>query len=156
MYPKRFQDNGLSKYSYTTRILVKCPRCSALAQIVTADLHKISSDRKLVCTHCGLNKLKSSPGYGFSYKPVDPFFGELLWLQVNCCGKTLWFFNYEHMFKVKSYVEASLRENLRFSHGWSNRSMVSRLPNWVKSAKNRNNVLKAISNLEKSGKISLS
>lgn len=77
-------------------------------------------------------------------KPLDPYFGFPLWLQIYCAGNTLWAYNKDHLNTLKSYVAATQR--VRGQGGkWS---MLNRLPKWVKSAKNRGSVLKAIGRLE--------
>jgi hypothetical protein len=74
----------------------------------------------------------------------DWYFGLPLWLQISCCRETLWAYNYKHLEFIENYVSANLRErtpNL-------NKSVASRLPKWIKSAKNRDEILKAIKKLK--------
>jgi hypothetical protein len=68
-----------------------------------------------------------------------------LWLKTNCCGNTLWAYNKEHLDFLESYVSASIREQVPNI----NKSLASRLPTWIKSAKNRETVLKCINKLRK-------
>ena len=81
----------------------------------------------------------------YTNQPVDPYFGFPLWLQSDCCGYTLWAYNPEHLQILKSYVSAKIRDQ-RKRGKWS---MTSRLPQWVKDAKNRDELLKIIARLEK-------
>jgi len=78
-------------------------------------------------------------------RPIDPYFGLPLWLQSNCCCKVLWAYNRRHLNAIRSYIAAVRRERGGASGKWS---MVARLPAWVKSAKNREAVLKCITRLE--------
>jgi hypothetical protein len=77
--------------------------------------------------------------------PIDPALGLPLWLQVSCCGETLWAYNGEHLSKLRVYLEAGLRERTANKH-WS---MFSRLPQWMTAGKNREAVLSSINRLEK-------
>jgi hypothetical protein len=73
----------------------------------------------------------------------DWYFGYPLYLQIACCGRTLLAYHLEHLEYIKNYVEAELRENRP-----NDLSLESSLPLWLKSSKNRDAVLKAISKLE--------
>lgn len=76
--------------------------------------------------------------------PVDPYFGYPLWLQSECCGEILWAYNPRHLQTLKSYIGARLRDG-RNRHKWA---MTGRLPQWIKSAKNRGSILKCLERLE--------
>jgi len=77
--------------------------------------------------------------------PIDPVVGLPLWLQVSCCGETLWAYNGEHLSKLRAYLEPGLRERTGNKH-WS---MFSRLPRWMTAGKNRKAVRSSINRLEK-------
>jgi len=73
-----------------------------------------------------------------------------LWLQVPCCGETLWAYNAEHLSFLEELIEAKLRERRPDPEwGWRNSSIESRLPQWMLSAKNRSDVLKALNLLKR-------
>jgi hypothetical protein len=55
----------------------------------------------------------------------------------------LWAYNREHLKFLEDYVSAALRER----EPNMNASLVSRLPAWIKEAKNKGNVIKAIREL---------
>lgn len=75
-------------------------------------------------------------------------FGLPLWLTVQCCGgKTLWALNRTHLDLLQEYVGARLRERGPQPGGMT---LVARLPNWLKAAGNRDEVLRAISRLRAS------
>ena len=68
--------------------------------------------------------------------------------------RDLWAFNRRHLELLESYVEAKLRERHEDEdQGWANTSLVSRLPAWMKSAKNREEVLKGLARLRELGMI---
>lgn len=74
---------------------------------------------------------------------VDGCFGLPLLLRTPCAGHTLWAFNERHLAYLEEFVRADLRERL----GTANASVVSRLPAWLKQAKHRGEVLRAIGRL---------
>ncbi len=80
---------------------------------------------------------------------VDWYFHSSLWLRTQCVGNELWAYNKEHLEFIKSYVSAKLRESHHDSeYGYSNSSLASRLPKWMKLGGNREAVLAAVSTLE--------
>ena len=79
-------------------------------------------------------------------------FGYPVWLQSDCCGETLYALNYEHLQFLEDYVSAKIRERgieNKEEFYYRNRTLESRLPQWIKSAKNRERILKTIENLKK-------
>jgi predicted RNA-binding Zn-ribbon protein involved in translation (DUF1610 family) len=74
----------------------------------------------------------------------DPFFGLELRLRAPFRGELLWAYNAEHLAFLKRYVGATVREREPNQNG----SLVSRLPQWIKSAKHRDDLLAAITKLE--------
>lgn len=74
---------------------------------------------------------------------IDPHFGMQLLLADSGRDGALWAYNAEHIDILRAYVSATLRER---SANAGNASMFSRLPAWLKSAKNRR---AAVSRLDK-------
>ncbi|MFD0680347.1 MULTISPECIES: hypothetical protein [unclassified Paenibacillus] len=66
-----------------------------------------------------------------------------LWLRTGCCGQVLWAYNKEHFAFLDNYINSSLRERIPYM----NQSLASRLPEWIKSAKNRQELSKGIDKL---------
>jgi hypothetical protein len=56
--------------------------------------------------------------------------------------------NEEHLAYLESFIAAGLRERRRGAHGWANSSYISRLPSWMKSAKNRAELLRCVNRLK--------
>jgi hypothetical protein len=75
---------------------------------------------------------------------VDNCFGLPLLLQTPCAGRTLWAFNARHLAYLKEYLQADLRERRVIR----NASVASRLPGWLKSAKHRDEAVRAARRLE--------
>jgi hypothetical protein len=113
-------------------VLVACPSCAAQAVV---------ADSRLVCPACAHVR---------PYKRVwcwdNSRFVPDLWLATPCAGHTLWALNGSHLDLLESYVGAALRED---PHPSSVRRMtiLAKLPAWLKSAKHRDEVLRAIRRL---------
>ena len=97
------------------------------------------------CTECGHTSdvqvtshraLESGSGF-------DPHFGMPLYLSQDCRFGPVWAYNERHLCELIYYVEAKLRVR----QGGGNKAMFSRLPKWMKLAKNREPVLKVLKRL---------
>ena len=162
---KRFQEENKYIHEFADKFLVACPKCSGRAEVVLAEnidfnpSNHLFLSRKIICSNCGYSKRKeSSSGITqtlfstqkdtSSYVVIggnfDWYFQESLWLQVECCGETLWAYNKAHLEFIENYVAATLRTRAPNI----NKSLASRFPQWIKSAKNRDEILKAISKLK--------
>jgi len=160
---KQFKNQHRMLESFGYEFLVSCPNCNRKAKVISLGEHSpyiTGRTIRFLCLHCGMNKEISPKNNGFNQSVIyygnkwnegyiniggafDWYFGYPLYLQIPCCGHTLWAYNLEHLEYLKDYVEAELREN-----GPYYLSVESRLPLWIKAAKNRDAVLKAISKLE--------
>ena len=146
---ERFTDKGELIYELGDEFLVVCPKCSGKAKVLKVETisekinNKLFAPRRLICLSCVYQKDwnggQVSIGGNF-----DWYFRFPLWLQISCCGETLWAYNLKHLEILESYVAAKLRERTKKGRN----SFLSKLPNWIKSAKNRREVLKAISKLK--------
>lgn len=160
----RFKQTDVRIEDFGDEFLVACPNCSRRARVVTRGANNRSSV-VVSCVECGHSRdwKCEHPGVMYSsnlehYKSgevcigaaVDWYFHLPLWLQIPCCGETLWAYNSNHLRFLESYVGALLRERLRDEDGgWSNRSLASRLPSWIKHAKNRAEILKCLEKLKR-------
>jgi hypothetical protein len=141
---------------FADEVLVRCPACGECAIVLShvgeAEYQAGRNDgclvarRRLRCRACGLSK-DSFPSEQMFGGPVDPYFRLPLWLQADCCGKLLWAYNAEHLDLLESYVAARLRERRAMP---GSMSMVARLPSWLKSAKNRDEILRVTRRLRSS------
>lgn len=84
-------------------------------------------------------------------KMTDPVYGLPLWLQAGFRGDVFWAYNYDHLDELKHYIAAKLRERGIAPRNTirKNSAMVSRLPEFIKKASNRDDLLKCIGELEK-------
>lgn len=134
----RHQDDGSPIYAWADpEVLVVCPRCAKRAHVLGEGM----GPRRLTCTHCGL--VRESGKDTVWGEPVDPWFREPLWLQAPFRGEVVWAFNERHLAELRAHVAADLRE-----HGTgTTRSTFARLPAWLTSAKNRDEVLAVLDKL---------
>lgn len=160
-----FIDLGQTLEDFVETIYVRCPRCQKRAQVrrLSSDEEVLLADdsghhgawhfrrsfrsRKLSCLHCSYTsiwkeKVQRRGG------PYDWYFQLPLWLQTPCCGKILWAFNEEHVSFLERYVSAKQRIKFYTEGKVRNGTMASRLPIWIKSAKNRGEVVKGIERLK--------
>lgn len=151
---ERFRDTGEGIYSFMDETLVVCPQCSGCAvsrQMAETDPPGWFSPRRLTCRRCSFAKdwAKREIARGW-YRICDDYFELPLWLQTPCCGEILWAYSDRHLSFLEDLVGARLRERVRHErYGWSNSSLTSRLPAWLKSGKNRRDVLKGLSRLRR-------
>jgi len=132
--------------SFGFNLLVHCARCGECenSKFVNASP---GFDFTCTCIGCGYSDkhhVNSLPAYEYStdwHKRLD------LWLQTDCCSTILWALNAEHLGFLEQYVSAELRQRRRNEFGWSNKSLFGRLPQWMTSAKNRDEVLRCIERL---------
>lgn len=132
----------------TASVAVKCRECHApIRRTAPSDgqWQKLSTR----CDACGdtceyaahLSKFPMHQGL-----MTDPIYGLPLWLQRDFRGDLFWAFNYDHLEVLRQYIGAKLRERgILPRNSWSkNRSMVGRLPAFIKKAANREALLKLI------------
>lgn len=152
----RHHDSGQWLSHFVGHVLIVCPRCGGRAAVVPRPgLPKpeswdelVFTPRRLVCAGCGTTAdwdpaAKGSAGVALG-GPEDPYFRRPLWLQARCAGEVLWAYNLDQVTELTAYVGAQLRER---GKPRSNRSMLSRLPPWMKAAANRAEVLAGLARL---------
>ena len=149
---ERFRDRGDTIYSFQDEFLVQCPKCQSCATVRRIDPENVDlfAPRRFSCKACGSSKDWSRREITRPWRgePLDDYFHYPLWLQIPCCGQTLWAYNLRHLDFIEAFVKAELRERLpNKQYGWLNRSLFSRLPKWIQSRKNRKAILKAIAKI---------
>lgn len=151
--PRRFRDAQHTKYHFLDHVLVRCPRCAGIAHVAPAasaaedTAPSVFARRRLVCRTCGLSR--DAAGRGFRLfrgrgEATDPYFGLPLWLQTEVRPGRLWAYNPEHLELIRNFVQAPLRERAPWDAQVKKMTLVARLPTWIKAAKNRDEVLRAI------------
>jgi hypothetical protein len=145
----RFRETQDDIYAFVDRILIRCPNCNSCAVVFALDLDRqdLFAPHRFVSSICSTTKdwAGTQLAVVVSSEPVDYYFQYPLWLQMTCCGHTLWAYNLRHLDLIEAFVNAKLRERSPDeNHGWSNQGLFSRLPKWMKSHKNQSAILKAI------------
>jgi hypothetical protein len=129
---ERFNAYEKTLDDFSDEILVECKNCKK-----KADLKKHENGFKVTCLKCGYNKKHPDT----LNRPLEE-----LWLSIQLKEGELWAYNLEHLEFIKNHISANLRE--RTLENISNKSIGSRLPKWMTSKSNRNDVLKAIEKLK--------
>lgn len=132
-------------------VQVKCRECRAdilERQTWNGTWGKIDT----ICPKCGdkcqydTNIIKLDRHNGLV---TDPIFGLPLWYQCEVRNELFWAFNVAHLQYIQQYVAAKLRERGITPRNTirKNSSLLSRLPVFIKTAKHRADLEKAISKL---------
>ncbi len=148
-------------WDFTDEFLVVCPRCSCMALVRPS---AAAPPPRFTCGNCGSSRdwTRTSTGVLFSRSArdwpegqyaigdsADPYFHYPLWLQAPCGRHTLWAFNRRHLQFIHDYVAAKDRRRPpQQTKDPFNTLLASRLPRWMKLAKNRETVLRVIHILE--------
>jgi hypothetical protein len=105
----------------------------------------------LTCSSCGYVKhwdsrevARARGAHG-----MDDYFHLPYWLRAQCRHGIVFAVNEEHLAYMLGFFGANLRERRRGPYGWSNASFISRLPVWMKAAKNRAEIMSCLGKLER-------
>lgn len=142
-----YQKNRIETYDQEIKFF--CSNCADKVNNYVENV-KIKKDLiKIKCPNCKTTN-PCKPRYikkEWVYKSDgngDPFLNLPLWLSCKVKKNILWAYNYEHLQYIKGYVQAKLRT--RYNGDYS--TMVEKLPSWMKSEKNREDIIKRIEKLE--------
>lgn len=138
MTNSRFIDTGERIYDFLFKhnILMECPHCMKCASGIRRNDGEFGYIMQ--CKRCGI---LTSPLVGTWGKGT--FMGFKLWLRTNCCGNLLWAYNKAHLDFLDEYISSTLRERIPNK----NQSLASRLPDWIKNGKNRDDLSRGIAKL---------
>ncbi|WP_155985714.1 hypothetical protein [Paenibacillus gorillae] len=124
---KQFKNGHRMLESFGYEFIVQCPNCNEKSKVISPEgLYYRNAIIRFICMSCGLLKEmipstncfnQNVISYGNSWREgliniggnYDWYFGYPLYLQVACCGRTLWAYNLEHLSYLEKYVEAELR-----------------------------------------------
>lgn len=106
----------------------------------------IKLQKEVKCCACGAHSVLECSWVSLREpsNAIDPYFGLPLALQANCKHGVVWVYNLEHLAEYRALIQADLRERGKVSNG----AWIGRLPKWIKHAKNRPHVLKALQRIE--------
>lgn len=135
---------------YNATIKRNCDNCGKAIDITLPNHKEKVEELTVSCNHCGQVRTYKprNDAYQLFYKNLgicDPIFNLPLWFQSDIKGEVFWAYNRQHLLEIRNYVSAKLRERQTTIHT----TMVERLPNFIKSAKNRMSVVRAIDKLWK-------
>jgi hypothetical protein len=128
----------------------KCHECLEFLNIATTVEYKsIPTYVNIRCNSCQtINKVSENwEPYVLRYQDsgiIDPVFGLPLWYQDMIKGNIIWAYNLRHLTEIKHYVQATLRERTTDKFKMT---MVERLPDFIKLAKNREEILKVLTQM---------
>ncbi|WP_353721165.1 hypothetical protein [Dyadobacter sp. 676] len=135
---------------YTAIVSRACRNCGESIEVSIPNNKEKVAELRYSCPHCHVPEVykPANVPYRLKYSKerlADPVFGLPLWFRENVKGDTLWASNKEHLLEIRNYVTARLRERqtMRIT------TMVEKLPQFIKAAKNREAVLKAIERMLK-------
>jgi hypothetical protein len=153
--PVRFRDPRSTACAFSDAMLVRCPRCDRIAHYErrprrTADPRgTLWPEFRLVCRSCGLCRIRQGP-YETSWQTENRCHRPPLWLRATTRHGEVWAYNLEHLDQIRRFVAADLRERAPWYDTGRKMTLVARLPAWMKSAKNRTEVLRAIDRIRAS------
>ncbi|MFD1631466.1 hypothetical protein [Pseudopedobacter beijingensis] len=156
----------LRNEDFIDRVDVICPKCQSRALVTGGKPHGSVAEQethvKFTCVTCGYALFyKNTPSFAiyknsshtekklrpiFLNSPCDPFFAFNLWYKTDTTFGVIWAYNLKHLLIIEDYIADKLRE--RHNVDMQNNSIASRLPQWIKSAKNRSYLLKIIHKLK--------
>lgn len=146
---EQFVDGGDPIYSLILDpVDVCCPDCggrAALVPLVDAKSNRLVQ-RRLACGSCGFTRDHDGVVVAYYADGRDPCFGYPLWYRTSTSKGVLWAYHRAHLEALRAYVASTDRKRSQ-NPGWRNKSYFSRLPAWIKSAKNRDMAVKALDQL---------
>ncbi|MDQ2771290.1 MAG: hypothetical protein M3Y54_12410 [Bacteroidota bacterium] len=136
---------------YKVSVRRNCDNCGKLISKVIPHSKEPVDAFALPCPNCGEVRIYTPRNEAY-HQPYNEHasgqasvFGLPLWLQGSIRGNIFWAYNRQHLNDIKEYVGAKLRERQTTTHT----TMVEKLPQFIKEAKNREAILKLIEKLER-------
>lgn len=149
--PERVGQPARVREHFMDRILVDCPVCGGLAVVRLEEpnpdtesigwaIERLVAPRRMTCTRCSAHRRQGRRAW------ARPRMGLSLRLWAETRHGILYAYNEDHLAYLEDYVGSAIRREVRTA-SFLNGSVLSRLPAWVKAAKNRAEVLKAIAEM---------
>jgi len=130
----------------------QCPRCGAGTFKYSREFSQLKDVPKHIHWKCNIchqmqvfTEIYPKPTHFDQNISKDPHIGLDLYLKVSTRFGELWAYNIENIIYIKQFVKAELRE---CRSSWVHHAYTNRLPTWIKSARNRKEILKALLRLE--------
>ncbi|MBL0024369.1 MAG: hypothetical protein WBP08_13195 [Saprospiraceae bacterium] len=143
-------EKAKDRLRYKSTAKANCNQCQASLKIEVADRKSIPNYITVICPECtSANKVKENwESYILKYNnsgTIDPAFGLPLWYQAPIKDEVIWAYNLYHLHEIRDYVSSRLRERTTDRYKMT---MVEKLPDFIKMAKNRDEILKAIERMK--------
>ena len=138
------------KETFRVELQCNCSNCNSKINLTIPYVNEKKEKIAIRCKTCGITQdykprnISQEWMFENSGKVIENYFGLPLWINSSFRNYTFWAFNYEHLEYLKGYISADLRERNNRTH-WT---MVEKLPDWMKSSKNREKLIKLINELE--------
>ncbi|MBK6362675.1 MAG: hypothetical protein IPF52_03920 [Saprospiraceae bacterium] len=142
-----YSEKAIDRIRHKPTGKAKCHQCLEFLDLTVLKGYKsIPSYVNITCKYCKtINKVNENwEPYIAKYHDsgiIDLAFGLPLWYQDIVKGNIIWAFNMRHLTEIKNYVKSTLRERTTDKFKMT---MVEKLPDFIKMAKNREEVLKAL------------
>lgn len=145
-----YSEKAMDRTRYRPSKKAKCHHCEEWLDMEIGERKSIPKYVNITCKACHtVNKVcENWESYILKYHEtgiIDPVFGLFLWYMDSVRDQIIWAYNQRHLLEIENYVRATLRERTtdRFKM-----TMVEKLPDFIKSAKNRDEVLKALERMK--------
>ena len=125
---------------YNLHLNIHCPDCGNAIDLQQKGVSVKRETIKVSCSNCD---------FVGDFKPKyieyhSNYIDAELWLKKDFKGELFFAYNYEHLDYLKQYIQAKIRERKDGTYT----TMVEKLPQFIKSAKNREDLLRIIHQLE--------
>ncbi|MFT7070893.1 MAG: DNA-directed RNA polymerase subunit M/transcription elongation factor TFIIS [Spirosomataceae bacterium] len=133
---------------YNATVQRACDNCGKSIEKTVHNNKEKVEELTISCSNCGQVRTYKprNDAYGLHYENSlvgDPIFNLPLWFQADIKGEIFWAYNRKHLNEIRDYVSSKLRERQTMKYT----TMVERLPNFIKFAKNREVIIKVIDKL---------
>ncbi|RYY12997.1 MAG: hypothetical protein EOO04_32665 [Chitinophagaceae bacterium] len=149
-----YSEKSLDLVRYKMVVDHACDNCGKMMDVEVLTVKQLQKEITVPCNHCGIVRTHAvkPQRYKFFYNTqkgvaTDPIFNLPLWYQSPFKNHNFWAYNRQHLEDIAVYVQAKLRE--RQPAGFT--TMVERLPQFIKEAKNREAILRIIEKLNRLG-----
>ena len=146
-----YSKNGFEHSAFSNIQKIVCENCNSIFDLETKNLVTTIKKANCKCPDCSHQnqvdvefRLYTTGGM-FNQHTKDQYYGYDFWYKTNFKNNCFWAYNLEHLNEIEEYVVADVRKR----HLGEYQSMVERLPKWIGSKKNRDDLIKSIIKLKK-------
>lgn len=141
-----FSEKANDRLRFRSVAKTKCINCENKLEVPIEGRKKIPKYIVIPCQICNTrNRIAENwETYFLKYNEsgiVDPVFGLPLYYQMSFRNEIFWAYNDDHLREIRNYVASELRER---STNKFKMTMVEKLPQFIKEAKNRTELIKLL------------